>query len=123
MNYLALSIGSDSAYTIQAPSEIGTFSLSHLLSVGLTILLTLAVLLTLFFLINGGVDMIMSGGDKQKVVNARHKLTFAVIGLIVVLFSFFIVNVIGQLFNVEPIGHIYIPPFGLPSCFPPGRPC
>ena len=67
--------------------------------------------------------MITSGGDKQKVVNARQKLTFAVVGLIVVFMSFFIVNLIGGLFGVEPIGHINVPPFGLPSCFPPGRPC
>lgn len=103
MKELSLTVGQ---YSIQSPSDIHIFSLNNILSTGITLLFTFSIILTLFFLIYGGISFITSGGDKQKVVNARHKLTFAVVGLIVVLFSFFIVNFIGQLFGVEPLGHI-----------------
>lgn len=105
MNDLALTIPGLSAtaspITVQSPNGVGTYSISYLLSTGLTIFIIFAIILTLFFLIYGGIDMISSGGDKQKVVNARHKLTFAVVGLIVVLLSFFIVNLVGGVFGIN----------------------
>lgn len=95
------------------------FSLSSIFSTGVTLLLLFAVILTLFFLISAGIDMIMAGGDKQKVVNARQKLTYAIVGLIIVFFSFFIVNVIGGLFGVNLL-NVPVPPT-LPDCF--RKPC
>lgn len=87
-------------YTIQAPSDIHTFDLNNLLGVGITLLFVFSIILTLFFLIYGGISFITSAGDKQKVVAARQKLTFAVIGLIVVLSAYFIVNFVYGLFGL-----------------------
>src|SRR5258708_27028667 len=101
MKDLALSIiqPSGTPLAIETPGDIHIFSLQKLVQWGVTILIVVSILLTLFFLISGGIDMIMAGGDKQKVVNSRHKLTYAVIGLIIVFLSFFIVNTIGNLFG------------------------
>ncbi|HKC14926.1 MAG TPA: hypothetical protein VKC89_03145 [Patescibacteria group bacterium] len=103
MKDLALSIGQPASPTfqIEPPQGIGFYSVSSLLSFGVTILLVISIILTLFFLVLGGIDMITSGGDKQKVVNARHKLTYAVLGLLVVFLSFLIVNLIGSVFGVD----------------------
>src|SRR5258708_37585134 len=104
---LALTIGDpnnpdkSTILKIEPPQGIGFYSVSSLLSFGVTILLVISIVLTLFFLVLGGIDMITSGGDKQKVVNARHKLTYAVLGLLVVFLSFFIVNLIGSVFGVD----------------------
>ncbi len=86
---------------ITSPGNIPNVSVSPLLQLGVTFLLVGAVLLTLFYLIYGGISFITSGGDKQKVVQARLKLTYAVVGLIVVFLSFFIINLIGGIFGVS----------------------
>jgi len=66
-----------------------------------TLLLTVAVILALIYLILGGITWIRSGGDKQKLAKARASISYAIIGLIVALVSFFIVNIIGFFFNVK----------------------
>jgi TRAP-type C4-dicarboxylate transport system permease small subunit len=53
-----------------------------------------AVILSLFFLVWGGFNWLMSEGDKQRLGNARQKVVYAILGLIVAFFSFLIVNTI-----------------------------
>lgn len=119
MEILALTLPGGEKITApgNAPTNIG---LSQLLSFAVTTLIIIAILLTLFFLIYGGINMITSGGDKQKVVQARLKLTYAVVGLIIVFLSFFIVNFVGQLFGISLLTTSYVD-----SCANviPGRPC
>ena len=62
-----------------------------------------AVLLTLFYLIWAGISWITSEGDKTKLQQARSKITYAIIGLLLILFSFAIISIIGMLFNVKLI--------------------
>lgn len=86
---------------IETPPGITTYSIDTLVQTGVTLLIVAAIILSLFFLVLGGIRWIMSEGDKQKVASARAQLTYAIIGLLVVLLSFFIVNVIGGIFGVE----------------------
>lgn len=105
---------------ITPPGNIPNVGISPILQTAVTLLFIAAVLLTLFFLIYGGISFIISGGDKQKVAAARLKLTYAVVGLIIVLLSFFIVNVIGGIFGINLL-NVPIPPL-LEPCLP-GKPC
>lgn len=52
------------------------------------------------FIIVAGIKYIMSWGDAKSVESARRTLTFAVLGLLVVMFSFLIVSVVGKITNV-----------------------
>lgn len=67
----------------------------------ITILLTIAVILSLFFLIWGGIKWIMSGGDKTAVDTARKTIIAAILGLILTFFTFFIMSVIFNLFGLD----------------------
>lgn len=58
------------------------------------ILLIIAIVLALFFLIYGGIRYISSGGDKGKVDQARSTLTAAIVGLVISLLAFFILNLV-----------------------------
>lgn len=118
MKDLALTVGGTKIDTPTEINKVSALTASQIVQWLVMLLIVGSILLTLFFLISGGIDMITSGGDKQKVVNSRHKLTYAVIGLIVVFMSFFIVNMVGGLFGVELIRVPLIPP----SC-PNGGPC
>ena len=109
MKLLALSIGGNQ---LTLPSQINTLvgnvsnlggsnSLQGIISFVLSLLLTVSVLLAFFFILFGGVRWIMSQGDKKQLENAQKTILYAIIGLVVVLLSFFIINLIGFAFNVS----------------------
>lgn len=102
------------------PPNVPNVSISPIIQTGVTLLFVFAIILSLFFLVLGGIRWIISEGDKQKLASARSQLTYAVIGLLVVLLSFFIVNVIGGVFGINLL-NTPIPPL-LEPCLP-GRPC
>lgn len=58
----------------------------------LTALGVIAVLAALIWLILGAIKWIISGGDKEKVAAARGQIIAAIIGLVVVILSFVILN-------------------------------
>ena len=49
----------------------------------MSMVMVVGAILVFFYLIWGAIDWITSGGDKGKIESARHKITQAVIGLIV----------------------------------------
>lgn len=51
----------------------------------------------------GAVDWILSGGDKEKISNARKKMTHAIIGLILLSLSFVFINLIGEIVGFNPL--------------------
>lgn len=59
--------------------------------------LVFAGIVALFFIIFAGIRFIISGGDPKQVEGARKTLTYAIIGLVIILLSFFIVSLIGRL--------------------------
>ncbi len=76
-------------------------SLNLLVQNLVTMLLVLSSLIALAFLIWGGISWITSGGDKNGLDAARKKITYAIIGMIVILSSFLIVTTVGNLFGIE----------------------
>jgi hypothetical protein len=106
MKELALAIidSNGNSQTIGGVANMPTGGLSDLRSVvkfGTTMLMITAVVLAVIFLIWGGIEWITSGGNKDKLQAARKKITYAIIGLIITLGAFFIVNMIGFLFNIK----------------------
>lgn len=101
-NLLSLKINGEE---IPAPTNIPTEGLSgtggKIIGFGLTLFLISAVLLAFGFLIYGGYNWIMSEGDKTKVESARKTIIFAIIGLILCFLSFFLVNILGAILNVN----------------------
>lgn len=73
--------------------------------------LVFAGIVALYFIIISGIKFITSGGDPKAVEGARKTLMFAIIGLLIVLLSFFIVSVIGYITGVNCINS-----FGFDNC-------
>ncbi len=74
-------------------------------------LLAFSGTVAVFLIILSGIKFITSGGEAKQAEEARKTLTYAVIGLVVVLLSFFIVNVISFVTGTECIKL-----FGLTNC-------
>ncbi len=101
MSYLSL--GLPGGQTIAAPKELpqgGLPFLGKVLGNFITLMIVLAVISVVIVIVWSGTQWIRSGGDKSKLQAARSRLTWAVVGLLIVLLAFFIINVIGYFFNV-----------------------
>lgn len=62
----------------------------------------LAGVAAVFFITIAGVKFITSGGDPGQVNQAKKTISFAVIGLLVVLLSFTIIKFISRVVNISP---------------------
>ena len=67
----------------------------------ITVAFVLAVLIALAFLVFGGIKWITSGGDKTAVEGARNTIVAAIIGLVIVFLSYFILNIILGIFDLS----------------------
>lgn len=119
MKYLSLSIPGANGTPVQIDSGLpsgvptgGLFDFDkagnatagtgiNIIWVAIELFLVGAVLLSIYYIIRGGINMITSGGDKEKIQKGRQRVWYAIIGLIVVFLSFFMVNIIGILFGVN----------------------
>lgn len=80
-----------------------------------TVLLVLAGIVAVFMIIYSGLKFVTSGGDAKQAEGARKTLTFAVIGLVVVMLVFVIVPAIA---SVTGIKRECLMSFGFSQCVP-----
>lgn len=62
----------------------------------LNIIIGLAGVVLLLMLIGGGFGYITSGGDKEKAAKAKNSLTYAILGLLVILGAWLIIRLIEE---------------------------
>ncbi len=77
-------------------NNIGT-----VISTAITIVLIFAAVIALFFLVWGGIRWITSGGDKAKVEGARNTIIAAIVGLVLALLAFFIIQIVLGFFGLS----------------------
>lgn len=75
----------------------------------ITFAFILAIMIALGFLIWGGIKWVTSGGEKAGVEEARNHVIAAVVGLIIVFLSYFIINLIVFFFTGQSLNTIKIP--------------
>lgn len=69
----------------------------------INLLFAFGVIFALFYLLSGALQWTTSGGDKQKIAAARNRLIYSVIGLVIIVFSIFIVNFVLFILRQKPI--------------------
>lgn len=79
--------------TIYDPAK----SSSPLLNFVIALIFVIGIIAVVIFVIYSGILWATSAGDKQKIETARHTLTYAIIGLILIVLSFVIINLIETL--------------------------
>jgi hypothetical protein len=77
-------------------ASAGAFS--NIIGTFITFAFVIAIVIALGYLVYGGIKWILSEGDKGKVEESRNHVIAAVIGLIVVFLSYFILNLVVGLF-------------------------
>ena len=72
-----------------------------ILQASLEWLFIIAAVLSLIFIILSGIQWITSGGDPSKIADAKKRLMYSIIGLIVVATAFLIVRLISSVLGVN----------------------
>jgi hypothetical protein len=103
-------------------------ALSNLIVNGIRLFLLAAGILMLIYLLWGGLDWILSGGDKERLQKARQKLTNAVVGMFVIVAALTIFGVVtGDILGIikqTPSGWRFeLPTFRGPAPAEPDAPC
>ncbi len=83
-----------------------------------SILFVIGIVIAVAFLIYGGIKWILSGGDKTAVENARNHIVAAIVGLVIVIAAFFILNTVITIITGKPfdLQHLCIPSLANPTC-------
>lgn len=85
------------ADTTCASQVIGTLScIPYFLKNIINAAFILAAVIAVVLIILSGIRLMLSGGDVEKVAKAKRSLTFTIIGLVIILLSFVIINLIGR---------------------------
>ena len=86
--------------TIPQPAQVKFTDLGKLIGNVVSLAMIIAALVTFVFLIWGGVEWILSGGEKAGTEAARNRITNAFIGLFVVFAAWAIIKVIETFFGI-----------------------
>jgi hypothetical protein len=102
---------------INSPCGTGNFSalcnlsassLGPLVGSLLQFIFVIAVLVALFFLVYGGFRWLVSSGDKTQVAAAREHIVAAIIGLVIIFLSYFILSILLGFFGIS-LSNLSIP--------------
>ena len=89
-------------------------SFSSIVGTFIEAVFVIAIVIALGYLIYGAIRWIMSQGDKSKVADARNHIIAAVIGLVIVFLSYFVINIIvGLFFPGTSLSNLQLPSLSL----------
>lgn len=91
----------DGVATLQGIACLG----ANILSVAMTILGLAGFIMVIYAAFN----LLLSGGDSQAMEKSKKTLTFAIVGIILALSSFIIVNLIASFTGIDVIRNFKIP--------------
>lgn len=76
------------------PAEVANLDPSRVTQVGINLMFSIAIIIAVVVLVISGMQWITSRGDPVKIQAAKSRMTYGVIGLVVVILSFVIVSLI-----------------------------
>lgn len=86
---------------IQGPLAPGINTIGDIISKLLTFIIPIGGILLLFVIIWGGYDIIMSQGSPEKWKNARNKITYGVVGFVLLAVAFLLIKLVENIFNLR----------------------
>lgn len=81
----------------------GSSPIGFVVSILLTFAFPAAGILVLLYLLWGGLQLMVSGGDPKAVQSAKEKITGALIGFVIIFAAYWIVQLLGTFLGVERI--------------------
>lgn len=103
MSFVRTALAAVQDITINKPDEVKIVQLGPLIQNGIVVAMIVAAVITFAFLIWGGLQWIMSGGDKSKYEEARGRITAALIGLAIVALAWLLIKLVSYFFGLPDI--------------------
>ena len=82
-------------------------TLGSVLSAAIPFIFAFAGIALLVMLILGGFALLTSAGDSKKLDSGKRQITYAIVGFLVIFISFWIVQLIGRIFNLTVIMDVF----------------
>ncbi len=107
MKYFALKIPNPQGTPTEVggPPQVPTGGLfttgEDIIQLIINLLFVFGILATLISILSSGIQWIISTGEKQKVQNARNRLIYSIVGLLIIFAAFLIINFIFTLMGKE----------------------
>jgi hypothetical protein len=102
--------GLNSLYSI-IQSRPALFNMSgspgEIISSFMNILFPLVGLLLLLYLIYGGYNLMLSGGDPKKIQAAKSIITMALLGFVIIFASYWLVRIVGYVLGLDTFSSIF----------------
>lgn len=100
MNHLVVSTIAQNIELPKSPTSQFTEKnlITKLLSDILPVILTLAGFVTVAVIIISGIQFVTSGGNPEAAAAARGRLTFAIIGFVIIILAFAILQIVNRIF-------------------------
>jgi hypothetical protein len=76
------------------------FKLTDIIGLVITYLFPLAGVILFFIIIWGGIDLLMSQGEPEKITAGQGKITSGIIGMVLLVLSYLFARIIGYVFGV-----------------------
>lgn len=98
----SISVGSSgSTYILKSPLRSDITDISSLINVLMSILFPVATILLFIMFVYAGFTFMNSGGNPQSVAKARQTMTAAIIGICLLVISFFLARLVAFIFGFE----------------------
>ncbi len=94
-------------------SDLCSVSFSGVIPALITTIFIIAIIVALLYLVWGGFKWLTSGGDKAAVAQAREHIIAAIIGLVIIFLSYFILNIVLGFFGLGSLGTFTLPRIGV----------
>jgi hypothetical protein len=98
--------GKGQSYSIQGGLPANT-TISSLVSKAFPFIFAFAGIGLLLMIIVAGFSLMTSAGDAKKMEAGKNRLTFAIVGFLVIFTAFWVVQLFGMMFGVEPIQKLF----------------
>lgn len=86
---------------VEQPEGFAITDLGEMIRSLISLVLIIAGILVFVFLVWGGIQWIMSGGDKAKTEEARNRITAALVGLAIVAAAWAIMQLVSYFFGLN----------------------
>ncbi|MEK7543610.1 MAG: hypothetical protein AAB557_01985 [Patescibacteria group bacterium] len=92
---------------IEGPTGLTMNSIGDIINKAIPYIFSFAGLALLLMLIMAGFDLLTSAGDAKKLEMGKQRLTYAVVGIILIIVAYWLVQIAGIIFGVAEIQSVF----------------
>lgn len=92
---------------IKGPAGFDMTSIGNVINKAIPFIFSFAGLALLLMLIMAGFDLLTSAGDTKKLETGKQRLTYAIVGIILIIVAYWLVQIAGIIFGVTEIQSVF----------------